>query len=164
MPSIGLIGAGQSLGALTGYVTWRLVSRRGGRAAVLVPALLLSALAPAAFFAIHDQAIVVAVSVAAGFASAGSGLALFDELMRRIPMRLGVTFELDRPDDPEQRPDRRADPRRHALDRHRHPAGARRRLGRVPRGLRPVHARPAAASAPGGAPRATPGPSGILGR
>ena len=89
---IGLIGAGQSLGALAGYVTWRLISRRNGRTAVLVPALLLSALAPAAFFAIHDQAVVVAVSVAAGFASAGAGLALFDELMRRVPMRLGVTF------------------------------------------------------------------------
>ena len=89
---IGLIGAGQSLGALAGYVTWRLVSRRNGRTAVLVPALLLSALAPAAFFAIHDQAIVVAVSVGTGFASAGAGLALFDELMRRVPMRLGVTF------------------------------------------------------------------------
>ena len=89
---VGLIGAGQSLGALAGYVTWRLISRRNGRAAVLVPALLASALAPAAFYAIHDQAIVVAVSVAAGFMSAGAGLALFDELMRRVPMHLGVTF------------------------------------------------------------------------
>jgi hypothetical protein len=89
---IGLIGAGQSLGALTGYVTWRLVSRARGRTAVLVPALLLGALTPAAFFALHDQAIVVAVSVAAGFASAGFGLALFDELMRRIPMHIGVTL------------------------------------------------------------------------
>jgi len=35
---------------------------------------------------------VVIVSVAAGFAAAGAGLALFDEMMRRIPTRLGVTF------------------------------------------------------------------------
>ena len=89
---IGLIGAGQSLGSLAGYVTWRIISRRKGRAAVLVPSLLLSALTPAAFFAIHDQAIVVAVSVVAGFTGAGAGLAMFDELMRRVPMRLGVTF------------------------------------------------------------------------
>jgi len=89
---VGLIGAGQSLGALAGYVTWRLISRRFGRSYVLMPALLLSALTPAAFFAIHDQVLVVIVSVAAGFASAGAGLALFDEMMRRIPTRLGVTF------------------------------------------------------------------------
>lgn len=89
---IGLIGAGQSLGSLAGYVTWRLISRRNGRLAVLVPALVLSAFAPAAFFAIHDQAIVVAVSVVAGFVGAGAGLALFDEMMQRVPMRLGVTF------------------------------------------------------------------------
>ena len=89
---VGLIGAGQSLGALAGYVTWRLISRRFGRAYVLMPSLLLSALTPAAFFAIHDQVLVVIVSVAAGFASAGAGLALFDEMMRRIPTRLGVTF------------------------------------------------------------------------
>lgn len=89
---IGLIGAGQSLGALAGYVTWRLISRRWGRSSVLVPALLLGALPPAAFFAIHDQVLVVTVSVVSGFGSAGAGLALFDELMRRVPMRLGVTF------------------------------------------------------------------------
>ena len=89
---IGLIGAGQSLGSLAGYVVWRLISHRRGRTSVLVPALLLGALTPAVFFAIHDLAIVVAVSVGAGFASAGAGLALFDELMRRVPMRLGVTF------------------------------------------------------------------------
>jgi MFS transporter len=89
---IGLIGAGQSLGALAGYVTWRVISRRRGRTAVLVPSLLLGALTPAAFFAIHDQLLVVVVSVVSGFGSAGAGLALFDELMRRVPMRLGVTF------------------------------------------------------------------------
>jgi Major Facilitator Superfamily len=89
---IGLIGAGQSLGALAGYVTWRLISRRWGRSSVLVPALLLGALSPAALFAIHDQVLVVAVAVISGFGSAGTGLALFDELMQRVPMRLGVTF------------------------------------------------------------------------
>ena len=89
---IGLIGAGQSLGALAGYVTWRVISRRRGRTWVLVPSLLLGALTPAAFFAIHDQVLVIVVSVVSGFVSAGAGLALFDELMRRVPMRLGVTF------------------------------------------------------------------------
>jgi hypothetical protein len=89
---IGIIGAGQAAGALLGYTTARGVSRRWGGPAVLLPALLAGALVPVVLSVMHDLVAVAALAVLAGFFSAGANLALFDELMQRIPRNVGVTF------------------------------------------------------------------------
>jgi predicted MFS family arabinose efflux permease len=57
-----------------------------------MPSLLAMALAPAALATIDWLPGVAAVSFVIGVASAGAQLALFDALMRRIPVHQGVTF------------------------------------------------------------------------
>lgn len=89
---IGIIATGQSLALLVGYQLWRRVSVEYGAALVLLSALLVNALYPATL-SLADELILVAVltAIAAVF-SAGVDLALFDELMKRIPRPYGVTF------------------------------------------------------------------------
>jgi hypothetical protein len=89
---IGIIATGQSLALLVGYQLWRRVSIAYGGALVLLSTLLVNALYPAAL-SLADELILVAVltAIAAVF-SAGVDLALFDELMKRIPRQYGVTF------------------------------------------------------------------------
>jgi hypothetical protein len=89
---IGIIGAGQAAGALLGYTTARTVSRRWGGHAVLLPALLAGSLVPVLLSVMHDLAAVAALAVLSGFFAAGANLALFDELLQRIPRSVGVTF------------------------------------------------------------------------
>ncbi len=89
---IGIIATGQSLALLAGYQFWRRQSRLRGTRILLLVALTVSSLYPAAL-SLTDQLIVVATLAAfAAFFVAGVDLILFDELMRTVPRQYGVTF------------------------------------------------------------------------
>lgn len=89
---IGVIGSAASAGSVLGYLIARQLARRRGAALTLLPSLLLGALGPAALALIGWLPAVAAVAFAIGLAGAGAQLALFDQLMRRIPPEHGVTF------------------------------------------------------------------------
>jgi hypothetical protein len=89
---IGVIGAAQSAGAVVGYVLARRISLRRAGASVLRPALLVVALVPLTQAALDSLPLVALVALVSGVAAAGAQLALFDQLMRSIPPRHGVTF------------------------------------------------------------------------
>ena len=89
---IGIIATGQSLALIAGYQFWRRQSRLRGTRILLLVALTVSSLFPAAL-SLTDQLIVVAALAAvAAFFTAGVDLILFDELMRTVPRQYGVTF------------------------------------------------------------------------
>jgi MFS family permease len=89
---IGIIGAASSAGGVIGYLVARQLARRRGVAMILLPSMLAMALAPAVLSAIGWLPAVAAIVFVIGLASAGVQLAMFDQLMRRIPMEHGVTF------------------------------------------------------------------------
>lgn len=89
---IGGIGAAMSAGSVLGYLVARQLARRRGATMTLLPSLLVAALAPAALSFIGWLPAVAAVAFVAGVAGAGAQLALFDQMMRRIPHEHGVTF------------------------------------------------------------------------
>jgi hypothetical protein len=89
---IGIIATGQALALLVGYQLWRRVSMVYGSAVVLLVTLLVYALYPAALSLAHELILVAALTALAAVFSAGVDLALFDELMKRIPRPYGVTF------------------------------------------------------------------------
>lgn len=89
---IGIIGAAYSAGAVLGYLAARSMSRRRSGEALLLPALLTTAVATAALFAVNWLPAVAALAFTAGVAGAAAQLALFDALMRTIPKAQGVTF------------------------------------------------------------------------
>jgi hypothetical protein len=89
---IGAIGAAQSAGGVVGYVAARQLARRRGGAMTLLPSMLAMAAAPAVLSVISWLPAVAAVSFVFGLASAGVQLAMFDQLMRRVPLEHGVTF------------------------------------------------------------------------
>lgn len=88
---IGLIGAAQAGGAVLGYLVARRLSRRGA-IGILLPALLGTALVPITVSTLDWLPAVAFAIFVGGISTAGAQLALFDELMRRIPHELGVTF------------------------------------------------------------------------
>ena len=89
---IGIIGATSSGGSVLGYVVARQIARRGGASRILLPALLVGGLTPALLAVTTWLPAVAAIGFVAGIAGAAAQLALFDQLMRRIPPELGVTF------------------------------------------------------------------------
>lgn len=89
---IGIIGAAQAVGGVAGYLAARRLTRRRGAPAVLLPSLLLAAAIPAAMATLHAEPLVASVALVGGFATAGAQLTLFNELMKRVPRELGVTF------------------------------------------------------------------------
>jgi len=89
---IGVIGASQSAGAVLGYLAVRRISRRRSAAGILLPALLAAAAVPATMSVLAFLPAVAAAAFVGGLAAAGVQLAMFDELMRRIPRQHGVTF------------------------------------------------------------------------
>jgi Major Facilitator Superfamily len=89
---IGVIGSAASAGSVLGYVIARQLARRRGATMTLLPSLLLAALGPAVLAVIGWLPAVAAVAFVMGIAGAGAQLALFDQLMRRIPQEHGVTF------------------------------------------------------------------------
>jgi MFS family permease len=89
---IGGIGAATSAGSVLGYLVARQLARRRGATMTLLPSLLVAALAPAVLSFIGWLPAVAAIGFVAGVAGAGAQLALFDQMMRRIPHEHGVTF------------------------------------------------------------------------
>lgn len=89
---IGVFGSAASAGSVLGYLAARQLARRGGAATTLLPSLLVAALAPAFLWATAWLPAVAAIGFLSGLAGAGAQLALFDQMMRRIPAELGVTF------------------------------------------------------------------------
>lgn len=89
---IGIIGAAQSVGAVAGYIVARRISRRRSGFAILLPSMLVSALVPAVMASLNQLPLIATMALVGGIAGAGTQLALFNELMRRVPREHGVTF------------------------------------------------------------------------
>jgi hypothetical protein len=89
---IGIIATGQSIALLVGYQLWRRVSVVYGSTLVLLVTLFVNALYPAALSLVDELVVVAGVTAIAAVFAAGVDLALFDELMKRIPRPYGVTF------------------------------------------------------------------------
>jgi len=89
---IGIIGAASNVGSVLGYVIARQLARRRGGAMTLLPSMLAAALAPAVLSVLGWLPAVAAIAFVIGIAGAGVQLAMFDQLMRRVPMEHGVTF------------------------------------------------------------------------
>jgi hypothetical protein len=89
---IGIIGSATSAGSVVGYIAARRFARRRGGAGILLPALLAMAMAPAVMSVIEWLPAVAAIGFVIGISGAAAQLALFDGLMRRIPVDHGVTF------------------------------------------------------------------------
>ncbi len=89
---IGIIATGQSLALLSGYQFWKRQSRVRGTRIPLLIVMLMTALYPAALSLTDQMAVVAGLATIASFFSAGVDLILFDELMRTVPRRYGVTF------------------------------------------------------------------------
>jgi len=89
---IGIIGAAVSAGGVVGYLAVRQVARRRTGAITFLPSMLAMALAPAVLSAISWLPAVAAIGFVIGLATAGVQLAMFDQLMRRVPVEHGVTF------------------------------------------------------------------------
>jgi Major Facilitator Superfamily len=89
---IGVIGSAASAGSVLGYLTARQLARRRTGPTMLLVSMLVVAAGPAALAVIEWLPAVAAVAFVMGVAGAGAQLALFDQLMRRIPAEQGVTF------------------------------------------------------------------------
>jgi hypothetical protein len=90
--AIGLIATASAIATFGGYHGWRRVARRRGGRFVLLASSTLTAAYPAAL-ALAPNPLVAGVIVAAGAAGgAGLSLALFDELMRRVPPARAIAF------------------------------------------------------------------------
>lgn len=89
---IGIIGAAQNAGAVVGYLVARRLSIRRSGVSVLLPSLLIVAIVPATQATLDWLPAVAAVAFFYGLGGAGAQLAMFDQLMRRIPFEHGVTF------------------------------------------------------------------------
>ena len=89
---IGIIAGAGSAGSVLGYLVARQLARRRGPTLTLLPSLLVAAAAPAILSVIGWLPAVAGIAFVAGIAGAGAQLALFDQLMRRIPAEQGVTF------------------------------------------------------------------------
>ena len=89
---IGIIATAQSAALLVGYLYWRRQARVRGRKFMLLTTLLVSSLYPVAISLTGNLLVVAVLAAVASLFSAGVDLALFDELMDRIPRQYGVTF------------------------------------------------------------------------
>jgi len=89
---IGAIGAAQSAGGVLGYVAARQLARRRGPTMTLLPSMLVMAAAPAILSTTGWLPAAAIIAFVVGLASAGVQLAMFDQLMRRVPIDQGVTF------------------------------------------------------------------------
>ena len=82
---IGIIATGQSLALLAGYQFWRRQSRLRGTRLLLIVAVIVSSLYPAALSLTNQLLAVAGLATLAAFFTAGVDLILFDELMRTVP-------------------------------------------------------------------------------
>ena len=89
---IGTIAMAQSIALLIGYLFWSRQRRAWGRAPVLLATMLVASIYPALLSVTREVAVVAVLAGAVSVFAAGVDLALFDELMDRIPRTHGVTF------------------------------------------------------------------------
>lgn len=89
---IGIIAMAQSIALVAGYAFWRRGARRLDPRRVLFLTLGVSGAIPALLAFTSSPEVVAGLSAVGAFFAAGSDLALFDELMRRIPRDQAVTF------------------------------------------------------------------------
>ncbi|MFN8623715.1 MAG: hypothetical protein U0869_23485 [Chloroflexota bacterium] len=89
---IGIIAMAQGLALVVGYTFWRKATRGMSRMSLLVWTLGISGAVPAAMALCATPEPVVVLTALGAFFAAGSDLALFDELMVRIPRDQPVTF------------------------------------------------------------------------
>jgi hypothetical protein len=89
---IGTIAMVQAIALLIGYLFWSRQRRTWGRAPVLLATMFVASIYPSVLSLIGEVAVVAVVAGVASVFAAGVDLALFDELMDRIPRTLGVTF------------------------------------------------------------------------
>jgi len=89
---IGIIATAQASCLLIGYWLWRDLSRRRGGAFVLLWSVGVSALQPILLAGIGSVGVIVVLTGVTAVFSAGADLALFDELMNRVPARHALTF------------------------------------------------------------------------
>lgn len=82
---IGSLAMIASLATVVGYTWWRRVARRLGGRTVLLASLLVATVAPAFVVATRSLELVTLVTIVGAFFGAGADLALFDELLARIP-------------------------------------------------------------------------------
>ena len=89
---IGVIGSAQAAGGVLGYVAARRFALRRSGAGVLLPSLIAVAMVPVLLALVGWLPVVAMLAFVYGLATAGAQLALFDQLMRRMPAEHGVTF------------------------------------------------------------------------
>lgn len=90
--AIGFIAMVQSLALLFGFVIWRRMARNGQGPSLLLVPMTLAALFPLALAFTGELPVAVCLVAVAGFSTAGVELALFETLMRTVPMKAGVVF------------------------------------------------------------------------
>lgn len=89
---IGSLAMINAFATVIGYAWWRRAARRLGGRTVLLVSLAVAAAAPALVVATRSLELVVLLSIVGSFFGAGADLALFDELMGRIPRDRIATF------------------------------------------------------------------------
>ena len=89
---IGLVGTAQAFMLLIGYAVWRRASRRRGSRWVLVWATFGSAVVPAVLAVTPSIEFAAVIMGLGAVASAGTSLAMFDQMMATVPKGYGVTF------------------------------------------------------------------------
>ena len=89
---IGIIAGAGSAGSVLGYLTVRQLARRRSGSTTLLASMFVAALGPVVLSAISFLPALAVIAFAWGIAGAGAQLAMFDQLMRRIPAEHGVTF------------------------------------------------------------------------
>ena len=82
---IGAIAMCQAISLVAGYRAWPVLQARSGRHRVLLVSLFVGAATPAILALAPQVAVVPAIAALGAFGAAGIDLALFDELMRRVP-------------------------------------------------------------------------------
>ncbi len=89
---IGVIGTTQSLALLVGYYAWRRLARRYATRRMLAVVTLGMAVYPALLVLSRDLVFITVITAYSSLIGAGFDLVLFDELMKTIPPKHGVTF------------------------------------------------------------------------
>jgi hypothetical protein len=89
---IGVIGMGQSLALLVGYAFWRRQSRRSTTRLLVLASTAGLAFYPGLLSVSTNLVAVAAITAVGALFSSGVDLVLFDQLMKTIPSRFGITF------------------------------------------------------------------------
>jgi len=89
---IGVIGMAQSLTLLVGYAFWRRESRRSTTRLLVLATTAGLALYPGLLSLNTGLVYIAAITAVGAFFASGVDLVLFDQLMKTIPARFGITF------------------------------------------------------------------------